>query len=180
MSTTAKIGAFFLVVLGLAAFLIMKIEDIPIGKRARTRSVDVRFKDVAGLDDKSMVRIAGVPVGKVDGIRLLHDGTAVVHLALDPDVELREGAYGQIQSLGLLGDKYVLLSPGDPKGTRLGDGKQIEGTSRRSPSRSPARSGARRGRRRSTGSSTTSGSWRRRSGRWSRRTGRTSTARWRT
>ncbi len=128
MSTTAKIGAFFLVVIGLAAGLIMKIEDIPIGRRARTKSVDVRFTDVAGLDDKSMVRIAGVPVGKVDGIRLLPDGTAVVHLALDPDVELREGAYGQIQSLGLLGDKYVLLSPGDPKGTKLGDGKQIEGT----------------------------------------------------
>lgn len=129
MTTTAKIGAFFLVVLGLLAVLVMKIEDIQIGKKARTRSVEVQFKDVAGLDDKSRVRIAGVPVGKVDGIRLMPDGTAMVHLALDPDVELREGAFGQVSSLGLLGDKYVLLSPGDPARPKLGDGATIQGTS---------------------------------------------------
>jgi mce related protein. len=37
----------------------------------------VVFKDVAGLDDKSAVRIAGVRVGRIDGIRLMPDGTAV-------------------------------------------------------------------------------------------------------
>ncbi|MDL1950312.1 MCE family protein, partial [Acidobacteria bacterium ACD] len=76
MTTTAKIGAFFLVVLLLLGALILKIEDVPIGKRARTVTAEIRFQDVSGLDDKSAVRIAGVRVGKVDGIRLLPDGTA--------------------------------------------------------------------------------------------------------
>ena len=105
MTTTAKIGAFFVVVLLALAILILKIEDIHFGKRARTNTADVHFKDVAGLDDKSAVRVAGVRVGKVDGIRLRPDGTAVAHLALDPDVELHQGATGQIRGLGLLGDK---------------------------------------------------------------------------
>jgi phospholipid/cholesterol/gamma-HCH transport system substrate-binding protein len=127
MTTTAKIGAFFLVVLGLLAVLVMKIEDIPFGKQARTVAAEVQFRDVAGLDDKSAVRIAGVRVGKVDGIRLLPDGTAVARLLLERDVELRVGATGQIRNMGLLGDKYIELFPGIPGGARLGPGVRIPG-----------------------------------------------------
>ncbi|MEO8587077.1 MAG: MCE family protein, partial [Acidobacteriota bacterium] len=109
MTTTAKIGAFFVVVLVALGVLILKIEDIHFGKKARTVSADAHFKDVAGLDDKSAVRIAGVRVGKVDGISLRPDGTALAHLALDPNVELHQGAIAQVRSLGMLGDKYVEL-----------------------------------------------------------------------
>ncbi|KAA0251105.1 MAG: MCE family protein [Acidobacteria bacterium] len=128
MTTTAKIGAFFLVVLLLLGALILKIEDVPIGKRARTVTAEIRFQDVSGLDDKSAVRIAGVRVGKVDGIRLLPDGTALARVVLDPEVVLREGAWGQIRNMGLLGDKYVELYPGRPDGTKLPGGARIDGT----------------------------------------------------
>jgi phospholipid/cholesterol/gamma-HCH transport system substrate-binding protein len=129
MSTTAKIGAFFLVVLVAAAVLILRIEEIPIGGKARRHVVEVHFADVAGLDDKSAARVAGVRVGKVDGIRLLPDGTALVRIALNPDVELRQGATGQVRSLSLLGEKFVELFPGPPGGPVLADGARIEGTS---------------------------------------------------
>jgi phospholipid/cholesterol/gamma-HCH transport system substrate-binding protein len=128
MTTTAKIGAFFVVVLVAFAVLILKIEDIPIGKKRQTQKYEVKFKDVAGLDDKSAVRIAGVRVGKVDGIRLLPDGTAVVKVALEKDIELRDGAFGQIRNLGMLGDKYIELSPGRPDAPRLPEGAQINGS----------------------------------------------------
>ena len=105
MTTTAKIGAFFVVVLVALAILILKIEDIKFGKKARTNTADAHFKDVAGLDDKSAVRLAGVRVGKVDKISLRPDGTAIVHLELDKGIELHEGASAQIRALGLLGDK---------------------------------------------------------------------------
>ena len=82
---------------------------------------------MAGLDDKSAVRVAGVRVGKVDGITLRPDGTAVVHLALDPGVELREGASAQIRSLGLLGDKYVELQRGRPGRAPPRPGALLEG-----------------------------------------------------
>lgn len=129
MTTTAKIGAFFVAVLLALGVLILKIEDLHFGKKARTNTVDAHFKDVAGLDDKSAVRIAGVLIGKVDGITLRADGTAVIHLALDPGVELREGASAQIRSLGMLGDKYVELQPGTPGAPRLAQGALLEGVS---------------------------------------------------
>ncbi len=129
MTTTAKIGAFFVAVLLALGVLILKIEDIHFGKKARTNSVDAHFKDVAGLDDKSAVRIAGVRVGKVDGISLRPDGTALAHLALDPSVELHQGAIAQVRSLGMLGDKYVELSAGDPAAPRLPNGALLEGSS---------------------------------------------------
>jgi phospholipid/cholesterol/gamma-HCH transport system substrate-binding protein len=129
MTTTAKIGAFFVAVLIALAILILKIEDIHIGKKARTNAVDAHFKDVAGLDDKSAVRVAGVRVGKVDGITLRPDGTAVVHLALDPGVEVREGASAMVRSLGLLGDKYIELQPGAQGAPRLPQGALLEGGS---------------------------------------------------
>jgi phospholipid/cholesterol/gamma-HCH transport system substrate-binding protein len=127
MTTTAKIGAFFVAVLLALGVLVLKIEDLHFGKKARTNSVDTHFKDVAGLDDKSAVRIAGVRVGKVDGIALRPDGTAVAHLALDPGVELHQGAIAQVRSLGMLGDKYVELSPGDPSAPKLANGALLEG-----------------------------------------------------
>ncbi|MCG3193852.1 MAG: hypothetical protein DIJKHBIC_03106 [Thermoanaerobaculia bacterium] len=128
MTTTAKIGAFFLAVLALLAVLIIKIEDIPVGKGKKLQSIEIRFENVAGLDDKSAVRIAGVRVGKVDGIRLLPDGTALARIVLDTEVELRDGASGQIRNMGMLGDKYIELYPGLPSGTKLPDGARLDGT----------------------------------------------------
>jgi phospholipid/cholesterol/gamma-HCH transport system substrate-binding protein len=68
-----------------------------------------------------------VRIGKVEGVKLLPDGTAVARIALQPDVELHQDATGQIKSLGLLGDKYVELIPGNPSAPRLADGARIEG-----------------------------------------------------
>ena len=57
MSTAAKVGAFFLIVLAITGLLIWKIEDIRIG-HGRPRKVTVQFKDVGGLDEKTAVRVA--------------------------------------------------------------------------------------------------------------------------
>ena len=115
MTTTAKIGAFFVVVLLRPGRPHPQDRGHPLREEgAHERPSDAHFKDVAGLDDKSAVRIAGVRVGKVDGISLRPDGTALAHLALDPIVELHQGAIAQVRSLGMLGDKYVELTAGDP------------------------------------------------------------------
>ena len=127
MNATAKIGLFALAVLVVLALFVLKIEDLPLPGKARGSSAEVSFRDVAGLDDKSAVRIAGVRVGRVDGIRLLPDGTAVARLLFDAEGELREGAYGQVKNLGLLGDKYVDLFAGDPSRPRLPEGARIPG-----------------------------------------------------
>src|SRR5262245_20745540 len=126
MSTAAKVGGFFLVVLVLAGLLIWRIEDLRIG-RGPAKKVSVEFKDVAGLDAKSTVRLAGVRVGKVARIRLTPDGKAIIDMDLDKDVELRQGASASIANLGLLGEKYVELVPGPVGAPELPEGTLLKG-----------------------------------------------------
>jgi len=125
MSTAAKVGAFFLVVLTITGLLIWKIEDLRIG-RGRPRKVTVQFQNVGGLDEKTAVRVAGVSVGKVSKIRLV-EGKALVDVDLDPDVALRQGASASIESRGLLGEKYVELVPGPFGAAPLPDNAVIVG-----------------------------------------------------
>jgi phospholipid/cholesterol/gamma-HCH transport system substrate-binding protein len=125
MSTAAKVGAFFLVVLGITALLIWKIEDLRIG-RGRPRKVTVQFQNFRGLDEKTAVRVAGVSVGKVSKIRLI-EGKAFVDIDLDPNVALRQGASASIESRGLLGEKYVELVPGPFGAAPLPDNAVIAG-----------------------------------------------------
>ena len=127
MSTAAKVGAFFLAVLAIAGLLIWKIEGIRIGK-GKPRTLTAEFRDVAGLDEKSTVRVAGVRVGKVGRIRVdPQSGKAVVELEIDPGVEVRQGAVPQIANLGLLGEKYVELFPGPAGAPPLPEGAVLRG-----------------------------------------------------
>jgi len=112
MSQAVKVGIFATLVLLLAAWFVLKIEDFnPFDPAGET--LDAEFPSVAGLDDGAAVRIAGVRVGRVDGIELA-GRAARVHLVLDDDLPLTEGTYARIASLGLLGDKFVDIVPGPP------------------------------------------------------------------
>lgn len=112
MSSAAKVGAFMLVVLGILGWFVLKIEDIPMGRGQEARTVKAVFDSVAGLDNKSAVRVAGVRVGKVADIKLRPDGKAEVTLEIDKDVQLHGNATAKVANLGLLGEKYVELDPG--------------------------------------------------------------------
>lgn len=114
MSSAAKVGVMMLIVLAIAGFLILRIEDIHLSKAGRSKKIEVVFDSVAGLDNKSAVRVAGVRVGKVSEIETTPDGKARVQLEVDPDIQLHSGASAKIANLGLLGEKYVELNIGNP------------------------------------------------------------------
>lgn len=127
MNAAAKVGAFFVIVLILAGLLIWRIEELRLG-RGKAQKVSVEFKDVAGLDAKSTVRVAGVRVGKVARIRIdKATGKAIVEMDIDPDVDLRQGASASIANLGLLGEKYVELTPGPVGASPLPEGSILQG-----------------------------------------------------
>jgi phospholipid/cholesterol/gamma-HCH transport system substrate-binding protein len=126
MPTALKVGIFALVCLLTLAVFILKIEDLPWSGRSG-RTVDAVFDDVAGLDDKASVRVAGVRVGRVDGIGL-RDGRARVTLRLEVPVRLGAGASASLANLGLLGEKYVELLPGAADGPELPAGTVLIGT----------------------------------------------------
>ena len=119
MSQLVKVGLFATICLIVLAVLIWKIEDLnPFSQGGQ--HIAAVFESVAGLDDKASVRIAGVRVGRVDGIGLEANGRrAKVNILFDKPVPLTQGTTARIANLGLLGDKYVELVPGPPAAPKL-------------------------------------------------------------
>lgn len=125
MENTVKVGIFMTLALGVLAYLVLRAEQVRLFE-PRGRRVVAQFSSVAGLDDQSAVRVAGVRIGRVDGITL-RDRLALVSVVLESDLALTRGTYAEIKNLGLLGDKYVELVPGPPDGEALPDGAAIPG-----------------------------------------------------
>ncbi len=79
-------------------------------------TVQVEFLDVLDLVQQSGVKVADVPVGRVDKIELQDDWTALVTLTVNGDVDLPANAVAKIQQSSLLGEKFVeLAAPGNQK-----------------------------------------------------------------
>src|SRR5918996_3980318 len=125
MAQALKVGIFATICLVILAVLVWKIEDLnPFGTKGQR--IDATFDSVAGLDDKATVRVAGVRVGRVDGVGL-EGRKARVSLLLDKPLNLMAGTYARISSLGLLGEKYVELIPGPAGGPPLPPGYVLPG-----------------------------------------------------
>jgi phospholipid/cholesterol/gamma-HCH transport system substrate-binding protein len=115
MTSAAKVGVVMLIALAVLGYFILRIEDISLSRSKTTREVKAIFDDVAGLDDESSVRIAGVRKGHVTDIKVRPDGSAEVTMEVDDDVPLHSDAQARVANLGLLGEKYIELDPGTGK-----------------------------------------------------------------
>jgi phospholipid/cholesterol/gamma-HCH transport system substrate-binding protein len=69
------------------------------------------FSSVAGLKVGDPAEIAGVRIGKVEYLGLVED-RARVTLRLDPNVQLHDDVIASVRARGLIGDKFVLITPG--------------------------------------------------------------------
>jgi phospholipid/cholesterol/gamma-HCH transport system substrate-binding protein len=73
--------------------------------------VIANFPSVGGLKPGSSVEIAGVEVGRVEKIALAND-EARVTLLIDKGVKLSDDSIASIKTKGLIGEKYIRISPG--------------------------------------------------------------------
>ncbi|HOV86716.1 MAG TPA: outer membrane lipid asymmetry maintenance protein MlaD [bacterium] len=73
--------------------------------------VEATFANVGGLKANANVTMAGVQIGKVETIRL-KDGRAWVTLSIQGGVKLEEDVIARIKTMGIIGDKYVSITPG--------------------------------------------------------------------
>ena len=73
--------------------------------------VTADFPAVGGLKAGSGVEIAGVLVGRVESIGLA-DYQARVVLRLDTSVKIQDDSIASIKTKGLIGEKYIRISPG--------------------------------------------------------------------
>lgn len=75
--------------------------------------VSARFDQIDGIRPGSEVRLAGIKIGTVTRDRLdPQTYFAVVEMNIDPSVKLPVDTSAKITSEGLLGDKYISLTPG--------------------------------------------------------------------
>jgi phospholipid/cholesterol/gamma-HCH transport system substrate-binding protein len=101
-----RMGAIALVVLAVAMVASFNLQKFP-GFRGTAYHAD--FKDANGLSQGDMVQIAGVRVGRVNGIEIHSD-----HVRVNFDVH--GAAFGKdtsasVEVLNLLGTKYLNLTP---------------------------------------------------------------------
>jgi phospholipid/cholesterol/gamma-HCH transport system substrate-binding protein len=69
------------------------------------------FVSVAGLKLGDPIEIAGVRIGKVEGIGLAED-RARLTLRISDGVKLQDDVIASVRARGLIGDKFVLVTPG--------------------------------------------------------------------
>ena len=104
-----KIALFF-VVLGGAGIGYMVLSTGGINPLT-TSSFEAVFSDASGLSPRSIVYLAGVPVGQVQNIQL-YGTEARVRFAIRNDVPLRQDAFITRQPSSILGTSVLSLHPG--------------------------------------------------------------------
>ena len=76
-------------------------------------TINARFVSASGLKDGASVEMAGVQIGTIESISLNREKKiADVALNIQNDVELEEDVIASIKTSGLIGDKYIMISPG--------------------------------------------------------------------
>lgn len=130
---TLEIGTGLFVLLGFAALLFLTTQlpasGLKLGGAKAGYHVTAEFDNIGDLKVGSPVTMSGVRVGEVTGIRFdPKDFKAVVTMRMDPQYnQIPEDSFASIQTTGLLGGKYVSLSPGGLD-TYLKDGSHIDQT----------------------------------------------------
>ena len=120
-----KAGIFIAVSLILFFAFLFAIKGV--SKWERKENYRARFAYVGGIEPGSLVRFAGVPVGKVIGHRVLSGQQPPVELTLEVErgVPIRRDSYAYITSIGLLGAFYVEITPGSTSASQLSAGELI-------------------------------------------------------
>lgn len=124
LSLEAKVGAMTLAGLMALALIFFTLNGFQVGQKVY--EVKVAFQQVDGLKEGAAVRVAGVDVGKVSKLSLTKEGV-VAHLRLGNTVQIPEGSRFSIRTAGLMGDKFVEITPNHQSGAYLEPGKTAKG-----------------------------------------------------
>jgi phospholipid/cholesterol/gamma-HCH transport system substrate-binding protein len=128
--TELKVGIFVVVILflfGAGVFVIGSHQKY----FQRQYTLWASFSNIQGLIVGAPVNLAGLTVGRVNAIIFPEDPrdkTIKVELKIKKGIQkrIREDSIASIQTMGLLGDKYVEISLGSPENKVLQDGDYIE------------------------------------------------------
>ncbi|WP_295901894.1 MlaD family protein [uncultured Bdellovibrio sp.] len=127
-STQLKVGIFLAI--GIVVIL-SSIFFLGADKALFTSYVRVHahFEQVQGLSAGSVVSLSGVTVGNVEEITFLPEINSLdVKMRINENYigRIRQGSQVEIRTQGALGDKFVFIIPGDPRGAVVKEGDILD------------------------------------------------------
>src|SRR5246500_2830819 len=122
-SMMIKVSIFAVAMLIVAAGLVVIFGDFRFGSE---NTYHATFSNVSRLKSGQKVRIAGVPVGSVSGIKLNPDNTIDVKFGIDRRYTLYSSTRAVIRYENLVGDRYLEITSGPGELRRLPPGGTID------------------------------------------------------
>ena len=112
-----KVGLFIMIGVAILFMIVFSIGGINFSKTGYR--IKVLFGFANGIGGTAPVRLAGVGVGQVQGIRIIRDNKtdttkAELIVWINDNTKIEEDAVATINTLGLLGEKYLEILPGTP------------------------------------------------------------------
>jgi len=126
-----KVGIFIAVGIIIFFIIVFSIGDVYLIKKGY--HIDVVFNFANGIREGAPVRLAGVNVGQIDRIDIFFDEndrrTKIKLLAWvdSNDIHIERDSLAVINTLGLLGEKYLEIFPGTTENNMLENGDMIVG-----------------------------------------------------
>ena len=108
--TEITVGIFMVVGIFCLVYLSLTLGKVSLFSSGNMSATAV-FDSITGLRAGASVEIAGVRVGKVTKIHL-DDDMAVVALSIYEGVEMTDDTMASIRTKGIIGEKYIKLTPG--------------------------------------------------------------------
>ena len=130
MDLEFKVGIFVAIGIAVLMSMVFQLKELKYAQQKYT--IKVRFDFANGIEVAAPVRVAGVQVGEVKNIELAENKEAnktVVDLSvwLDKKVKVEKDSEAFINTLGLIGEKYVEILPGTPGSEVLKPGDTLAG-----------------------------------------------------
>jgi len=124
INTELVVGLFMIA--GFLAFVYLSTQmgEFSVFSLERNYRIIAEFDNVTGLKVGAGIEIAGVNVGKVSSITLGEDDLAKVTMLVNREVKITNDAIASIRTQGLIGDKYIKITPGADE-AMLQDGEVI-------------------------------------------------------
>ena len=110
IDTELLVGLFMIIGITCLTYLSIKLGRMEIiGDKGY--KLYAEFSEIGGLKNGASVEIAGVEVGRVRNISL-SDYQAKLELQINSGVKIQEDSIAAVKTKGLLGEKYIQISPG--------------------------------------------------------------------
>ncbi|TAN44362.1 MAG: outer membrane lipid asymmetry maintenance protein MlaD [Nitrospirae bacterium] len=119
------VGVFLLIGIMSLGYISIKLGRLEVlGNSGYT--VHAEFAKSGGVKNGAVVEIAGVQIGKIKSIKLNGDYLAHVEMVINKEIKLQDDAIASIKTKGLIGEKYIEITPGGSEKSVSDGGKLRE------------------------------------------------------